>query len=66
MNLDSIIGPQATAVRERIAASSFRRLSHTPEVEIDRSWLCQSLHVDRLDGPSRLLLGDELEGYSMY
>jgi delta-aminolevulinic acid dehydratase/porphobilinogen synthase len=66
MNLDSIIGPQATAVRERIALASFRRLSHTPEVKIDRSWLCQSIHVDRLDGPSRLLLGDEPEGYSMH
>lgn len=66
MSLDSIIGPQATAVRERLAAASFRRLSHTPEIEIDRSWLCQSLHVDRLDGPSRLLLGDEPEGYAMH
>jgi delta-aminolevulinic acid dehydratase/porphobilinogen synthase len=66
MNLDSIIGPQAIAVRERIAAASFRRLSHTPEVRVDRSWLCQSLHVDRLDGDPRLLLGDESEGYCMH
>ena len=65
MSLDSIIG-SAESVRSALAQSPYRRLSDTPEVQVFTPVLCQSLHVNRLDGDPILLLGDEAEGYWMH
>ncbi|HEY2517039.1 MAG TPA: hypothetical protein VGI39_39475 [Polyangiaceae bacterium] len=67
MKLDSLIGTAvAASVRARTRSTPFRRLSDLPEVEISLGTLCQSIHVEGLQGASRLLLGDEAEGYRMH
>lgn len=65
--LDALLGAEAAAsVRKRLNAANFRRLSGQPEQTISPNLLCQSLHLDRLEGEPRPLLGEGSGTYYMH
>ncbi len=67
MNLDSIMdSDNAASVRERLKVAAHRRLSHESERDFNPIWLCQSLHVDRLKGEPRPLIGEGDDAYFMH
>lgn len=67
MQLESILNKQLSDnLVERLRVAPFRRLSDRPEQGITPKILCQALHIDRMSGAARPLIGEGPTAYMMH
>jgi porphobilinogen synthase len=67
MELSEVLdGQLAQSVRQRVKNAPFRRLTDWPEQRIRRDVLCQTIHIDRMQGSPRPLIGEGQEAYMMH
>lgn len=65
--LEEMVGFEtAKHINNSLKASPFRRLSNDNEVSVGPEKLCQSFHINKIEGDSRLILGDSEGGYHMH
>src|SRR5690606_20379462 len=67
LDLSSLVSKDVSSlIAAQLENEPFRRLSHSQETVINPEVLCQALHINKMQGESKLILGDEDGGYYMH
>lgn len=66
-NLNQLVDHDiAEGILAQLNHEPFRRLTNKAETSIDPSKLCQALHINKMAGDAKLILGDAEDGYYMH